>query len=234
MEKPVPVIRLDNVSKVYDGSTPFLALDRISLSIRQGEFIAIVGPSGSGKSTLLHILGCLDRPSKGEVYIDGIPISGMSDDEISVIRRDTIGFVFQAFNLAPTLNVFKNVELALMISGKEKQKRAQIVEKYLAQVGLSGKKYNYPSQISGGEKQRVAIARALANEPKIILADEPTGNLDSKSSEEILGYIESLWKKLGVTVIIVTHDMNVASRANRIIRIKDGKIESDFANKRRG
>jgi len=226
-----PVLRLENVYKLYDGATPFLALDGISLKIAAGELVSIIGASGSGKSTLLHLLGCLDKPTRGEIFLDGKPISTMNNDEIADARRDTIGFVFQAFNLASTLTVFKNVELPLMIRGLTKAERAKIVERNLAAVGLMDKKNSLPSQLSGGQKQRVAIARALANNPKIILADEPTGNLDSKSSEEIINNVVRLCREDGITVIIVTHDPKIAERTDRMIRIMDGKVESDIANK---
>lgn len=222
-----PVLRLDGVSKIYAGETPFLALDNVSLDIFAGELASIVGPSGSGKSTLLHLLGCLDRPSSGELYVSGRPLSKMSDDEIADVRRDTIGFVFQAFNLAPNLTVSQNVELPLMISRIPKEQRREIVLRNLATVGLGEKAESLPSQLSGGQKQRVAIARALANNPKIILADEPTGNLDSKSSREIMDWIEGLSKQHGITVLLVTHDEKLAASTDRIIRIYDGKIESD-------
>ncbi|MFA6214675.1 MAG: ABC transporter ATP-binding protein [Candidatus Micrarchaeia archaeon] len=228
MEKHAkPVLRLENVSKLYEGEMPFLALDRVSLDIREGELIAIIGPSGSGKSTLLHMLGCLDTPTGGEIEIGGQRLSKMNDDEIAHIRRDTIGFVFQSFNLAPTLSVFKNVELPLMLRGMPKLERAKIVNENLAAVGMFDKAGNLPSQLSGGQKQRAAVARALANQPKIILADEPTGNLDSKSSEEVMARILSLCRERGITVIIITHDARLAQKADRIVSIIDGKIESD-------
>ena len=227
------VLKMVDVSKLYSGETPFLALDRINLQIAHGELIAIIGPSGSGKSTLLHMLGCLDRPSSGEIYVGGLPLSKMSDEEVAVIRRDTLGFVFQAFNLAPTMTVFKNVELPLMISGADKAQRVKKVEKHLREVGLEDKRNNLPSQLSGGQKQRVAIARALSNDPKIILADEPTGNLDSKSGEEIMEHIIGLCRNNGITVILVTHDPYIAARADRIVKIKDGRIESDTVKKAR-
>ena len=227
MAKTEPVLRLENVSKLYDGETPFLALDRINIDIAAGELIAIIGPSGSGKSTLLHMLGCLDRPTGGEIYVSGVPLSKMNDEEVAVIRRDTLGFVFQAFNLAPTMTVFKNVELPLMISGADKVERMKKVEEHLKEVGLLDKRGSLPSQLSGGQKQRVAIARALANDPKIILADEPTGNLDSKSGEEIMAHIIGLCRNNGITVILVTHDPQIAARADRVVKIKDGRVESD-------
>ena len=223
------VLKLENVSKMYDGTTPFLALDNVSLEIGKGELVSIMGPSGSGKSTLLHLLGCLDRPTSGEIYIDGKAISKMSDDEVADVRRDTIGFVFQAFNLAPTLTVFKNVELPLMIRGMPKSERHERTMQNLEIVGLLDKKDSMPSQLSGGQKQRVAIARALSNEPKIMLADEPTGNLDSITSEEIIKTMFLLQKKQGITVIIVTHDSGLAARTARIVKIKDGRIEKEAA-----
>ena len=229
-----PVLRLEGVSKLYDGETPFLALDRVSLEIGAGELLSIIGPSGSGKSTLLHMLGCLDRPTGGEIFIDGRAMSKMGNDEIADVRRDTIGFVFQAFNLAPTLTVFKNVELPLMIRGVPKAEREKIVDRNLEAVGLTDKKNNLPSQLSGGQKQRVAIARALANSPKIILADEPTGNLDSKSSSEVMDHIIGLCRNQGITVILVTHDAQIAARTDREVRIMDGKIESDKGNESMG
>ena len=233
-DSPAEVLRLDSVSKVYEGETPFLALDKVSVNIDKGELISIIGPSGSGKSTLLHILGCLDRPTSGELYVDGVEISKLNDDQVADVRRDTIGFVFQSFNLAPTLNVFKNVELPLMIRGMEPAKRQEIVARNLTTVGLTDKAHNLPSQLSGGQKQRVAIARALVNEPKILLADEPTGNLDSKSSREIIDHMVGLRRQIGITVIMVTHDQSIADRTERTIRIMDGKIIEDSRKKRRG
>ena len=226
-----PVMRLTEVSKLYGGETPFLALDRISLDIHEGELVSIMGRSGSGKSTLLHLLGCLDRPTSGEIYIGGRAISKMSDDEVADIRRDTIGFIFQSFNLAPTLTVFKNVELPLMIRGMPKAARQEKTMRNLETVGLVDKKDSMPSQLSGGQKQRVAIARALSNEPKIILADEPTGNLDSTTSEEIIKTMFSLCNDHGITVILVTHDASLANRTGRIVHIKDGRIEKDSGKK---
>jgi len=177
------------------------------------------------------MLGCLDTPTGGEIEIAGRKVSQMNDDEVADARRDTIGFVFQAFNLAPTLTVFKNVELPLMIRGMPKAERERIVRENLKAVGMQDKAQNRPSQLSGGQKQRAAIARALANSPKIIMADEPTGNLDSKSSEEVMGHIISLNRKMGITVIIVTHDAHLAQKADRIVSIMDGKIEKDQRKK---
>jgi putative ABC transport system ATP-binding protein len=225
--RKTPVLRLENVCKVYDGATPFTALEGITLDIYRGEFVAIVGPSGSGKSTMLHMLGCLDRPTSGEIYVDGAPISKMKDDQVADIRAQNIGFVFQAFNLASTLSVYKNVELPLMIQNIPKGQRDAIIRRNLSEVHLLDKLKSLPSQLSGGQKQRVAIARALSNSPKILMADEPTGNLDSISSSEIMEYIIDLCKNSCITLILVTHDLKLASRADRLVRIMDGTIESD-------
>jgi putative ABC transport system ATP-binding protein len=229
-----PVLRMQNVSKEYTGESPCLALDRVSLEIFPGERVSIIGPSGSGKSTILHLLGCLDKPTGGEIFLEGRPVSKMNDNELADARLYKIGFVAQAFNLAPTLDVFKNVELPLLIREVEPEARKKIVEKNLSVIGLSDKARSMPSQLSGGQKQRVAIGRALVNDPKIILADEPTGNLDSRSGAEIIRFIIDLCKSRGITVIFVTHDPEIASQTNRIIRIIDGRIESDIRNKRKG
>ena len=228
-----PVLRMQNVSKEYTGEAPCLALDRVSLEIFPGELVSITGALGSGKSTMLHLLGCLDKPTGGEIFLEGRPVSKMNDNELAAARLYKIGFVAQAFNLAPTLDVFKNVELPLLIREVEPEARKKIVEKNLSVVGLSDKARSMPSQLSGGQKQRVAIGRALVNDPKIILADEPTGNLDSKSGAEIIHFIIHLCKSRGITVIFVTHDPEIATKTNRIIRIIDGRIESDVRNKRR-
>ncbi len=230
------VLSMEDVSKVYAGDPPFQALSGINLEIRSGEVISIIGPSGSGKSTLLHLLGCLDQPTRGDIFVGGKAISKMGEDELALIRQDTIGFVFQAFNLAPTLSVYKNIELPLMIAGIKPAARAKIVEQNLAAVGLTDKASSLPSQLSGGQKQRVAVARSLANNPKILLADEPTGNLDSKSSDDVIQFILKLCISRGVTVIFVTHDPRVAAHTNRQIKIFDGKIQSDtqIKPKRRG
>ncbi|VVB99834.1 putative ABC transporter ATP-binding protein [uncultured archaeon] len=227
-----PVISLENVTKEYRMERAvFQALKGVSLKIHRGEFVSIVGPSGSGKSTLLHLLGCLDVPSGGEVYLSGKPVSKMKSDELADARNSKIGFVFQAFNLSPTLQVEKNVELPLIIRGMGEAERRGIAMDRLSAVGLSSKAENMPSQLSGGEKQRVAIARALATNPDIILADEPTGNLDSVSGKEVMDFIASLWRKKGITVIIVTHEPMVAAYAERKIHIRDGRVEKDEKQK---
>jgi putative ABC transport system ATP-binding protein len=231
---PQTMISIENATKEYrsDGNR-FLALKGVSLDIKKGEFVSIVGPSGSGKSTMLHLLGCLDTPTSGEVYLDGAPISRMGGDELAEARNRKIGFVFQAFNLASTLTVFKNVELPLMICEMDEEQRGAIVREKLAVVGLTSKMANKPSQLSGGEKQRVAIARALANSPEMILADEPTGNLDSKSGKDVMDFLSVLWRVHGITVVIVTHEPVVASYSQRVVHIRDGKIEKETLQKPR-
>ena len=223
---------LARVSKVYESKPPFEALKSVSFRVKEGEFISIIGPSGSGKSTFLHLLGFLDKPTSGEIFFEGKKTSEMSEAQLARIRQKEIGFVFQAFNLAPTLTVFKNVELPLIIQGMPPAQRRQIVEKHLAVVGLSEKKNSLPSQLSGGEKQRVAIARALVTSPKVILADEPTGNLDSKSGKIVLNFIANLHEERGITVVLVTHDPYVATFAQRTIHIKDGMIEKETARRK--
>lgn len=230
MENP-PVLELQQVSKVYEGATPFRALDNIDLVVEKGEFISIVGKSGSGKSTLLNLLGCLDMPSGGRIFINQKPVSGMSSDQLADLRRDEIGFVFQSFNLAPTLSALGNVTLPMMIRRMKKEEREQIAMQNLEAMGLSSKAESMPSQLSGGEKQRVAIARAISNDPNILLADEPTGNLDSKSSRSIMDILERLCRARQMTVILVTHDQSLAEEADRIVRIADGRIESDISKK---
>ena len=228
------ILELRDVVKEYKtGKTGFRALRDVNLRIRKGEFVSIVGPSGSGKSTLLHLLGCLDVPSSGEVYLDGMAISKMGADELAEARNRKIGFVFQAFNLASTLTVSRNVELPLMIREMDERRREAIVKECLATMGMSSKYDNKPSQLSGGEKQRAAIARALANSPEMILADEPTGNLDSKSGKDVMDFLSRLWKKQGITVVIVTHEPVVAAYSERVIHIRDGKIERETKQKPR-
>ncbi len=230
---PKTILQVANISKVYqmDGVT-FTALDSVSLSIKEGEFVALIGPSGSGKSTLMHILGCLDRPTSGSVYIDGNDISKESDKDLAKIRNKYLGFVFQQFNLLRKTPAITNVELPLVyakVPPKERRLRALL---HLKEVGLENKIQNLPSQLSGGQQQRVAIARALVTDPQLILADEPTGNLDSKSGHEILALFEQL-HTLGHTIVLVTHDHDVAHQARRVIHIADGKITDDKVIRRK-
>jgi putative ABC transport system ATP-binding protein len=216
------VLQLKNVSKIYstDG-VKVHALDDVNLEIDEGEFTMILGPSGSGKSTLLHIIGLLDSPTSGEVYVDDINVKKLRDSEIAKLRGRKIGFIFQFFNLHPNLTALENVELPGIIIEKEDKKKALGL---LEVVGLKDRANHLPSQLSGGERQRVAIARAMMNNPSIILADEPTGNLDSKSGEKILRILHDLNKETGVTVVIITHDNYIAKRASRIIQVRDGKV----------
>ncbi|VVB65559.1 putative ABC transporter ATP-binding protein [Candidatus Gugararchaeum adminiculabundum] len=224
------ILKMAGVTKEYKNEGKFQALKDASFEVKKGEFVAIVGPSGSGKSTLLHLLGCLDKPTRGEIYIDGEPVSEMGSDSLAEIRREKIGFVFQAFNLASTLDASKNVELPLIISGRDADERAVAVENLLALVGIAEKAHNMPNELSGGERQRVAVARALTNNPSIILADEPTGNLDSKSGKDVMELFSRLWGQ-GITIILITHEPQVAAYAGRVISLKDGRIESDVLQK---
>ena len=221
------VLRVSNVSKVYkmDGVT-FTALDNASLVVHKGEFVAIMGPSGSGKSTLMHIIGGLDRPTEGAVTIAGVDTTRATDRELARVRNSAIGFVFQQFNLLRKTSAIANVELPLIYRGTYPRERRERATAMLTEVGLGDKIQNFPSQLSGGQQQRVAIARALVTNPEILLADEPTGNLDSKSGLEILALFTELHTK-GKTIILVTHDQYVASQAKRIIRIADGRIIED-------
>lgn len=222
------MIEVEQVSKDYEvGKKPVNALKSVSLKIEKGEFCAVMGPSGSGKSTLLHVIGGLITPTKGRVIVDGRDIGKLSDDELTLYRRRHVGFVFQFFNLLPTLSARENVAMPLLLDGKRMDKVAAKVDDLLKLVGLYDRASHKPDELSGGEMQRVAIARALVTDPKVILADEPTGNLDSKTGAEILGMLKDACEKLGNTVILVTHDENAASYAKRIINIRDGEIVSD-------
>ncbi len=222
--KKIPIIRLVDVWKVYKmGDVEVEALRGINLEIYPGEFIAIQGTSGAGKSTTMHIIGCLDVPTKGKVYLDGEDISKLNENELAKIRGKKIGFVFQQFNLVPTLTAIENVALPMVFQKVPNDERLERAKILLEKVGLSKRKKHKPSELSGGELQRVAIARALANDPKLILADEPTGNLDSKTGKKILEIFTKLNEE-GKTVVIVTHDKNIASYAKKIIHLKDGKI----------
>ena len=219
------ILELKNITKKYTtGTNQFTALDNVSLKIHEGEFVSITGPSGSGKSTLMHIVGLLDNPTSGEVLLNGRDISKLKEHQLAQIRNITLGFVFQQFNLLAKTSSLENVLLPLLYSDVPKRDRQKIGLDLLAKVGLQGKTNNTPAQLSGGQQQRVAIARALVNNPKIILADEPTGNLDSKSGEDVMKFFHQLNEKEGRTIVFVTHDMDLAKEANRTIIIKDGKI----------
>jgi putative ABC transport system ATP-binding protein len=225
------LIALTHVSKLYhSGEWEVRALDDVSLQIHAREFVAIVGDSGSGKSTLMNMLGCLDMPTVGEYRLDGQAVARLGDEELSGIRNRQIGFIFQGFNLIPTMNALENVELPLLYRGLPREKRRLLALDSLTKVGLSGRIHHRPAQMSGGQQQRVAIARAIAAKPPILLADEPTGNLDSRSGHDVLGILKSLWQE-GKTVILITHDEKVAAQAARIIRVHDGKIVEDTPNR---
>ncbi|MBC2006421.1 ABC transporter ATP-binding protein [Listeria welshimeri] len=218
------MIQLFNISKTYQmGEDTIKALDNLSLQVTKGEFIAIIGPSGSGKSTLMNIIGILDRASSGEYYLNKMNLMRISDKKISKIRNKKIGFIFQQFNLMPRLTAFENVELPLIYRGTSKPTRKKIVLKSLERVGLLEKQKHLPAQLSGGQQQRIAIARAIAGNPEIILADEPTGALDSKTGEEVMRLLKEIHRE-GNTLIMITHDKTIAEQAERIIEIKDGKL----------
>jgi len=223
----IPLIDVKGITKIYNGGEiATKALSNVSFEIEKGEFVAIVGPSGSGKSTLMHILGCLDIPTSGTYIINGRNVENMNDDELANIRNKEIGFVFQAYNLLSRTTSIKNVCLPMIYAGIPKTERYERAKNLLISVGLGNKLFNSPNQLSGGEKQRVAIARSMATEPSIILADEPTGNLASKQSMEIMDIFDELNIK-GNTIILITHEENIAKRAKRIISIMDGKIVND-------
>ena len=225
-----PLLRLENLVKIYDtGALKVLGLKKINLTIERGEFVAIMGHSGSGKSTLMNILGCLDRPTFGHYYLDGQDTAHMTSDELSEVRNRKIGFVFQSFNLISRNSALKNVELPMTYARIPKAKRTQRARQLLERVGLGARTEHLPNEMSGGQRQRVAIARALANEPPLILADEPTGNLDTASSIEIMELFRGLHEE-GTTVVVVTHEEDIAAFANRIIRFGDGQILSDEKN----
>ncbi|MEM4565843.1 MAG: ABC transporter ATP-binding protein [Archaeoglobaceae archaeon] len=220
------MIELVDVHKVY--RTQFYevyALNGVTMKIESGEFVAIMGPSGSGKSTLLHLIGCLDKPTKGEVVINGVQTSKLSDNELTKLRRDAIGFIFQQYNLVPTLTAVENVELPMIFKGVPKEERRKKALKLLSQVGIEEIANRKPNEISGGQQQRVAIARAMANDPKILLCDEPTGNLDSKTGRQVMEIIKRLNEEKNVTVVLVTHDLSLADYADRIVWIRDGRVD---------
>jgi putative ABC transport system ATP-binding protein len=220
-------IELREVTKRFAGKRDVVALDAVSLAIPRGQMVAIIGPSGSGKSTLLNLVGGLDRPTAGQVIVDGAPLAGLSDDELTRVRRDKIGFIFQFFNLLPTLSCLENVGLPLHLRGWGRRKVDERARELLTLVQLGHRLTHLPDELSGGERQRVAIARALSVYPPILLADEPTGNLDTRTGVEILGLIRDLHSRLQSTVVIVTHDMNVAASCERTIALRDGRVVED-------
>lgn len=226
-----PVLRtVDLVREYHMGEIVVQALRGVNLSVPKGEFLGVMGPSGSGKSTLLHLLGGLDLPTRGEIYLDGTPLSQMSDDELTRLRRRKIGFIFQFYNLVPTLTAMENVALPLLIDGQPLARHRKRVEELLNLVGLTERMHHRPDQLSGGQQQRVAIARAFVNQPQIVLADEPTGNLDSRSGTGILELLQQTSRELGATIIMVTHDARAASYADRVIFLKDGQIVHEMTD----
>lgn len=221
------LIEFNSISKIYHmGDTVVRAADNISFKIYKGEFVAVVGQSGSGKSTCMNIIGCLDVPTSGAYYLNGRSVAEMDDNELAVIRNKTIGFIFQQYNLLPKLNVLENVELSMFYAGVSDTEMRERALKSLERVGLSNKVKTYPNQLSGGQQQRVSIARALAGNPSVILADEPTGALDSKTGREVLGLLKNLNRE-GNTIVLITHDNSIARQAQRIIRLEDGKVIYD-------
>ncbi len=225
-----PILKLSDISRIYKvGTETIYALKSISLSINKNEYVALMGSSGSGKSTLMNVLGCLDTPSGGDYFLNSIDVAGMSDNELADIRNRQIGFVFQTFNLLPRSTALDNVALPLVYAGVSREEREERALKVLQEVGLGDRVTHRPNELSGGQRQRVAIARALVTKPAIILADEPTGNLDSKTSEEIMALFQDIHSK-GNTVILVTHEEDIARHAHRIVRLKDGLVESDGPN----
>jgi putative ABC transport system ATP-binding protein len=218
------MIRTENLTKVYRmGDAEVYALHDVNLDIQEGEFIAIIGPSGSGKSTLLNMIGCLDTPTSGAVFIDGIDTGKLSENKLAEIRREKIGFIFQQFNLVHTLNALENVALPMFFAGVKRETRLKRAEELLANVGLGDRIYHKPSEMSGGQQQRVAIARALSNDPEVVIGDEPTGNVDTETGNTIIDILEGLNKE-GRTVVVVTHDAEIAARVGRTKRMRDGRV----------
>lgn len=225
------VIRLENITRHYQvGTVVVKALRGLSITVKKNEFVALMGPSGSGKSTLMNLVGCLDTPTSGNYFLNGQDVSGMNDNQLADIRNKEIGFIFQTFNLLPRATALENVSLPQIYAGISKKEREQRATEVLKQVDLADRMSHKPNELSGGQRQRVAAARALVNSPSILLADEPTGNLDSKTSIEIMGLLETLHEK-GNTIILVTHEEDIARHAHRIIRLIDGKVNDDYLNK---
>src|SRR5213596_1144651 len=225
----MPLIHLEKISRRYQmGAETIHALREVSLEIERGEYVAIMGPSGSGKSTLMNLVGCLDTPTSGEYELNGVQVSQMDDNQLAEIRNKEIGFIFQTFNLLPRSDALRNVELPLIYAGVDPERREARATQVLADVGLGDRIHHKPNELSGGQRQRVAIARALVNGPSIILADEPTGNLDSKTGEEIMELFEDLYER-GNTIILVTHERDIAAHARRTVHLRDGLVEMDHA-----
>ena len=220
------ILKIENLSKIYgEGENQVKALDNVSFSVPKGQFVAIIGPSGSGKSTLLHILGGVDRPTSGKVYLDGQDVYAQNEDQLAIFRRRQVGLIYQFYNLIPVLNVTENITLPVLMDGKKVDKA--YLDELVGLLSLNGREKHLPNELSGGQQQRVSIGRALINNPAVMLADEPTGNLDSKNSHEIVELLKLSNKKYGQTLIVITHDDTIALQADRIITINDGKIESD-------
>ena len=220
------ILKIENLSKIYgEGENQVKALDNVSFSVPKGQFVAIIGPSGSGKSTLLHILGGVDRPTSGKVYLDGQDVYAQNEDQLAIFRRRQVGLIYQFYNLIPVLNVTENITLPVLMDGKKVDKK--YLQELIGLLSLDGREKHLPNELSGGQQQRVSIGRALINNPAVMLADEPTGNLDSKNSHEIVELLKMSNKKFGQTLIVITHDESIALQADRIITINDGKIASD-------
>lgn len=229
LPEALPLIQLDQIQKTYTmGDVEVRALRGVSLSVREGEFVAVMGASGSGKSTIMNIIGCLDRPTRGTYILDGQDVSELSKDERADIRCKKIGFVFQGFNLLSRTSAFENVELPMLYLGIPTDERNKRAMEALAAVGLAGREQNHPNQLSGGQQQRVAVARSLVNNPALILADEPTGNLDSRTSVEMMEIFQRLNRERGITLVLVTHEQDIAQYAERVVVFKDGKIKKDY------
>jgi len=232
--RPSLLYALEDVSKRYgEGEAAVMALRAVTLEIDRGEFVAVAGPSGSGKSTLLQLLGALDRPTSGELHFEGRALSRLGDGDLALLRLRAFGFIFQQFNLIPTLTAEENVEVALAPTGARTERRRERARLLLDQVGLGGRRRHLPTELSGGEQQRVAIARALANEPRVLLADEPTGNLDSATGEEVLALLRRLSDEHDQTVVLVTHDAAIAAQASRLVRMRDGRVLSEASGQER-
>ena len=225
------ILKIENLTKVYGtGESEVRALDGVSFSVQKGEFLAVIGPSGSGKSTLLHILGGVDRPTSGKVYMDGQDIYAQNEDQLAIFRRRQVGLIYQFYNLIPVLNVVENITLPVLMDGRKVNEDR--LNELVATLGLEERKQNLPNQLSGGQQQRVSIGRALINAPAVVLADEPTGNLDSKNSREIVELLKLSNRKYGQTLIVITHDENIALQADRVIAIEDGRITREERNRR--